>query len=305
VGLAGSPLDGFVFQRRENDGLKSWAEGVTIWPSACGQAHPWPGGCEGAANAEQSGSWVVEAENGESQTAIVTPLDHPNEGEHKAEPCDTPQYPFRTFTLYYPEGCNTADNHVDWMERARQGLDTFTGGAIMHELATGWSTGNPSLQSTAENLSASVPVHPVVGMSTLADAWQQNGKPGGVLMSGRAGLIPHLNMHNQLDDNGNVRGLGWPFMCGIPGDCPGTPPIKMQTGAQAATATTGASCMYLHGPGFYGLGPLMNGAETADRDARSAYEKYNKVIVIAERTVLVAWLPCLAYAVEVQSNVSC
>jgi hypothetical protein len=294
-GIAGGPLDGFVFRRANGQEADSWSDGVEVCMAGCGCAGAHQADCE---DPDPAGGWLVTPappeEGEEAEPAVVVPPDHER---LKHQNCPPPKRIFRAFTMFYPEECNAMGGRVplELYRLADMGLDAYLAYMIGHELATGYFTGNPSLQSEAQDISQGT-LNPSAAVGSLLDGWYDAGMPGESCIYGRpsAALIAQAQL-------GMTAPFGVEITPGIPGASPQHatfPPFDPDAHDGSATM----SHMYLGGCGFYAKSPKLRQTIRSEADAggnpalEALLELFNKNLVMSEYRILVGFHTCCVLA---------
>lgn len=306
-GVEGGPLAGFRFRRANGEQAHSWADGVEVSMAGCG--------CTGAHQPEcgepdSRGGWFVAPAAEEGEEPPPGEIVKPDIRRIKHRNCPPQMRIFRSFPIFYPEDCDTLTEGPgsDRLKRlAMAGLETYTAYMLAHELATGWFTGNPSLQSEAHDItSPDGPTSPCLAAASLLDGWFDIGMPGAPLITGRmsATALAVAKFGNPIPP------ADVDVWAAVPGASAGHatfPPFADNTGAAVHDGTAATSTMFLHGRGFYALSPATPRVIDENIAAQNPayahiFALFNKEIVVAERHALLVWNTCTALAQDVDAT---
>lgn len=207
----------------------------------------------------------------------------------KCAPLSNGRADFESFLFYVPDGCDVAPFYAeDWNARGEEALKAYSPWALSHELDTGDATGNPSLRSTAVDLSGVGAVDVVTAFSTLIRARVERGMGGVATVHVPAWLIPAVDDHYLLDDSaasnsgGLVRVSPGPGYTGVSPDSSGN-----------VVPGPGEGWIYITGTVEYELGPV-----SSEPSQEQQQRLTNNVEVYSERAGIVRFDPCGVFAVR-------
>lgn len=238
----------------------NWRGGIAHLPNGCSSANNWPT-CD-----------VDEAP------------------EPKCAPTDVSVAEFDSWQIYVPDGCDVAPFWTeDWNARSAEALEAYTAWALSRELDTGAATANPSLRSTADDISGAGAVNVSAAISTLIRARVEAGFGGVMTAHIPAWLIPPALDHYQLEPNGPATtSLGLVRVSLGPGYT-GIGPTTTGNVVPAA----GQGYIYMTGPVEYELSPV----ESLLSDHRDQNLRTNMIEAYAERFAIYRFDPCGVFAV--------
>lgn len=314
-GLSGTPLEGLSYSNNvDNPTDRRWSSGVKFSPEGCTCPSVWPrtGDCDLsiASCAETYSSWPVAAG---AQT--IPPEVAAVSVNGKEDPCDVcSSVVFNPFTIYYPEGClDNIPQGVDYEARARRALEAYEAAQINRELATGFSSGNPSLWSTARDIVTGVPLPAFDLLKAFAGQAEKHGGPGELIVhspSWTAGSFTRDRLAFFVGEDGAPNGrAGWRtphgFMLNTYSGLTGTDALVAPAAFEPNLTDPWA---YLTGRVWVAKGPIRF-AEDSDRRhhrvttpgelvQQAAGEK-----VTAERELLVFFNPCLSWGAPLDASI--
>jgi hypothetical protein len=188
---------------------------------------------------------------------------------------------FVPVAIYTHHGCHGRVDEAEYRAEATATLDAKTAYLLAQELWTGAVTGNPSLQSTATDLSAFVGSQSLaVAVSVLLDAFsvETNGLMGTLHVP--IGVLHELTVNNLVVRSGNRLEtiLGHTV---IPG--PGYPTNTNTAPVGSSEPDPGSFYIYITGPVEVGVGPIsVTGTDTFG----GTYARQNLVEFYAERQAI-------------------
>lgn len=240
-----------------------WRSGISHLPNGCSPAAGWPN-CE------------------------VDPAP-PNK-------C-APQFPgaanFAPWLFYVPDGCDLAPFYAeDWERRSSEALAAYTPWAMSLELDTGALSGNPSLRSTAVDLTGAGAIDVVNGIGALIRARVEAGFGGMATLHVPAWLIPAFEDHYLLDNSTGAMSGAMVRVSPGPGYTGVSPDSTLNI-----VPGPGEGWLYITGPVEYELGPIE---VYPKRDQQQHLT--NTVEVYAERAGILRFDPCGVFAVRVNGT---
>lgn len=315
-GIDGTPLAGMVYRRRANDPRGTWFDGVRATVLADGQiraaGHLYDGTDPvdgGKTSGTADGSWGDGNTPGDHDANQPTIAEVDFDGTISADTADrwkvAPVAPstriFRSFTIYYPaEVCET-DPEMFVEDTASAGLDAWAEALLRHELETGYHTGNPSLRSEASSVGGDAEAA-ISAVETLLDAWALDGAVGAPVLSGRAGAVARIGS----EWGSSIDPYAIPLHGGIGGVQPGAA-APHEPFTDPASGSAAESSLYLHGGGFFALGPVEYPKNEEGRADMSEVYRYfdarqNEKRIVAERRALVVWHPGVCFEKRVANS---
>lgn len=234
-------------------------------------------------------SGISHLPNGASPAAGWPNCDVAPDPDNKCAPNFQGRADFESWLFYVPDGCDVRPFYAEpWEARGEEALKAYTPWAVSRELATGESTGNPSLQSTAVDITGPGAVNVVVAFSSLIRARVEAGYAGMATLHVPAWLMPAVEDHYLLDNSGGILSGG--MLRVSPG--PGYPGVSPDETANI-TPGAGEGWIYVTGPVEYEVGPITV-APSEDQQQRLT----NNVEVYAERAGIVRFDPYGVFAVR-------
>jgi len=195
--------------------------------------------------------------------------------------------------FYVPDGCDVAPFYAeDWNARGEDALKAYTPWAISNELDTGAMSGNPSLISTAVDISSGAAIPIVSALSALIRARVNRGLGGIATAHVPAWLVPSLADHYQLDDAGAAHAGGILRISPGPGYTGFSP-----TSSGHVAPPVGEGWIYITGPVEYEVGPI-----TTQPDQDHQQRLTNRVEVYSERAGILRFDPCGVFAIRAKAD---
>ena len=315
-GLDGTPFEGLSFE-----GARRWSSGVQF-SGQCGKAHVWPRdiSCDPVSDViPGAGPGTNRSYDANSVPAEVLAA-----GLCKEDPCVEATEEFFPGTIYYSEGCrDEIPTGFDLEGNAEAGLSRYEASRIMHELATGFGTGNPSLWSSASYIdqAASGPLGSKALIRALAAQVETEGGPGGLFMhvpSWVTGNFTDTNqIHGSFDADGRPQSLwtpqGWrvnpgPGLTGTAAD----PAVADSTGIVSPNGWSPNLVdpyVYLTSGLWLALGPV-NVYSADDRknlvdvsqDPETSCTGFGGDFAVAERQFIIFFNPCLVWGAQMDAD---
>lgn len=204
---------------------------------------------------------------------------------------------FVPLAVYTHHGCNGRVDADEYRAEATKVLEAKLAFGLGAELWGGATTGNPSLQSTAFDISSTIGSQPVAaGVSILTEAFSQ-------AASGVMGTlhVPYTILHEMTLNNLVVRnGNRLETIIGqtvIPG--PGYPTATSTAPDGSDEPALGTYYIYITGPVQVGLGPtIVTGTQT---DSVGDYARQNLVEFYAEQQAIVRFPTAPVFAIAVDA----
>lgn len=236
-----------------------WRSGVSFLPNGCSSAVNYP-------NCDQYG------EDG-------API--------KCAPEPTGAASFQSWLMYVPDGCQEKPFYAeDWNARAREALEAYSAWAVSREMSDGAQSGNPSLQSTATDISGAGAVKIVTAISSLIRARVEAGFGGVATLHVPAWFMPPLLNTFQLTRAGGALTAEDGLLRVSPG------PGYLGAAPDGTPAVAGQGCLYITGPVEAEVGPVEVMPDRAEQQRLT-----NNVEVYAERPAIYRFDPCGVFAV--------
>lgn len=200
---------------------------------------------------------------------------------------------FYPYTVYVPYACDWVTDPEQYRAEAIAAGEAVTAWNMARELWTAETdTDNPSLMSSASDVSAAGAVHPVTAVGTLLEAYENCAQSGGAVLHIPTAAVVSLIAHGVVKQNGDIY-YGPNGSVVSPG--PGYPTDASGTGPAAADAGAGNVWSYVTGPVEFDTTPvevpLTNDEAYFDR-RRNRYE------VTAQRMVIHRFDPTCVFAVK-------
>jgi hypothetical protein len=222
----------------------------------------------------------LAARNIQGMATALWPVDCVTEDEKVAIAAESTDE-FVPVIVYTHHGCNGRVDNDQYRAEATATLDAKLANAIAYEMWTGATTGNPSFQSTAFDLSGVIGSFPLATcISILMQAFSEQ---TGMLPTIHApmSVLHELTLNNLVVRNGNRLEtiLGSTVMLG-----PGYPASTSTAPDGSDEPPFGSVYIYATGPVEIGLGPVtITGTDTSPG---GAYARQNLVEFYAERQAI-------------------
>lgn len=222
----------------------------------------------------------LAARNIQTMTTGLWPVDCTTDDEKAVIAAETIDE-FVPVIAYTHHGCNGRVDNDQYRAEATASLDAKLATALAYEMWTGATTGNPSFQSTAFDLSGVIGSFSVAAcISILMQAFSEQ---TGLLPTIHAPLsiLSELTLNNLVVRNGNRLEtiLGSTVMLG-----PGYPASTSTAPEGSEEPPFGSAYIYATGPVEIGLGPVtITGTDTSPG---GAYARQNLVEFYAERQAI-------------------
>jgi hypothetical protein len=223
----------------------------------------------------------LAARNIQGMTTALWPVDCVTEDD-KVAIAEGSTDEFLPVIVYTHHGCNGRVDNDQYRAEATATLDAKLASFIAYEMWTGATTGNPSFQSTAFDLSSVIGSFPLATcISILMQAFSE--QTSGLLPTIHApiSVLHELTLNNLVVRNGNRLEtiLGSTVMLG-----PGYPASTSTAPEGSAEPPFGSVYIYATGPVEIGLGPVtITGTDTSPG---GAYARQNLVEFYAERQAI-------------------
>lgn len=265
VGIETSPVSLLTVARRLPSGT-DWRSGVSFLPNGCSPAVNFP-------------------------TCEVDPAP-----PTKCVPNFQPRAEFDSWPIYVPDGCNEKPFWIqDWRGRAFEALEAYTPWALSRELDDGAMSGNPSLRSTAVDITGAGAVDVVTAVSSLLRARVEQGFAGVGLLHVPAWLIPPMYDRYLLEGNGPILTTCGGLARVSPG--PGYTGVSPDSSANLVPGP-GEGWVYITDPVEYEISsPVLLPDDPDDQQHRT-----NNIELYAERMAIYRFNPCGSFAVRVGVN---
>lgn len=211
-----------------------------------------------------------------------------DEDPSKVDPVVPEPLQFRPFVIYYPEGCSPLSiSPEDWETRAQHGLTAHESAALALELTISEGAVNPSLTSTAVDVSPVTPNRIPQTLLGLIHSMTDCGYHGDITFIAPAWALPIFLQENLLTLSNGVYKVGHHTVIFDAG-FPNFPPLL------GADPTDGQVWIYAVGPIEYALGEVVSYGVAESKKGASA--RMNSVYVIAERPAIVRFDTCCVFA---------
>lgn len=196
-------------------------------------------------------------------------------------------------TTFYPVSLRSAwscdwvkgPEHEELLAGATRYLDALTPYLVSAGLwGPSGDTDNPTLESTANDVSAASPVHPVLAVGTLLEAWFScNLGAGGIPV-----IHAPIQAITSLISHGTIRQQGDAYygpLGSIVSPGPGYPGVSTSgplVDGDPADAGDGAEWIYISGPVEYALGPV----EVLDPEESWFHQRMNRYELFPQRQAI-------------------